>query len=202
MHRLTRYCGIAASLVCVAAVIGFGSMLEGYVQSHHPLGLLGGKDIPYALAFNLCGFVLPGVLAAIAISTLRSRLPAATGWSMRIGVQLLVLSAVAFAAQGLVSIDPADLAAPGNRYHAVAWTLWWIAFVSGALVLALSIRRYPQSRTQAWLSMAAAMIVLTFVLFAPGAIPSGIAERIAFAAWFGWLLLATRVDKRPEPSSG
>ncbi|MCY7355733.1 MAG: DUF998 domain-containing protein [Lysobacter sp.] len=197
MNRLAGYCAIAASLVCLAAVLGFGSVLDGYSQVYHPLGLLGGKEIPNALAFNLFGFVIPGGLAAIAISSLRASLPSAAGWSMRIGVQLLVLSAIAFAAQGLVSIDPADLGAPGNRYHAVAWTLWWIAFVSGALLLAWSIRRYPQWRTQAWVSMGAAITVLAFALFAAGAIPSGISERIAFAAWFGWLLLVTR-NSRPS----
>ncbi|MEJ7746801.1 MAG: DUF998 domain-containing protein [Luteimonas sp.] len=197
MNRLAGYCGIAATLMCLAAVLGFGGALEDYSQIHHPLGLLGGKDIPNALAFNLLGFVVPGVLAAIAMSTLRTSLPSAAGWSMRIGVQLLVLSAIAFAAQGLVPIDPADLGAPGNRYHAVAWTLWWIAFVSGSLLLAWSIGRYPQERTQAWVSMGAAITVLAFALFAPGAIPSAIAERIAFAAWFGWLLLVTR-NSRPS----
>jgi len=172
-------------------------VLDGYAQVYHPLGLLGGKDIPNALAFDLLGFVIPGVLAAIAISALRTSLPSAAGWSMRIGVQLLVLSAIAFAAQGLVSIDPADLGAPGNRSHAVAWTLWWIAFVSGTLLLALSIPRYPPGRTQAWVSMGAAITVLAFGLFAPGAIPSGISERIAFCAWFGWVLLVTR-NSRPS----
>jgi len=196
MNRLAGYCAIAALLVCLSAVLGFGGVLDGYSQVYQPLGLLGGQDIPNANAFNFLGFVIPGVLVAIAISSLRTSLPSAAGWSMRIGVQLLVLSAIAFAAQGLVSIDPADLGAPGHRYHAVAWTLWWIAFVSGALLLALSIWCYPQWRALAWVSMGAALAVLTFALFAPDAIPSGISERIAFAGWFGWLLLVTR-NSRP-----
>lgn len=196
MNRLAGYCGIAATLMCLSAVLGFGGVLDGYSQVYQPLGLLGGQDIPNANAFNLLGFVIPGALAAIAISALRTSLPSAAGWSMRIGVQLLVLSAIAFAAQGLVSIDPADLGAPGPRYHAVAWTLWWIAFVSGALLLAWSIRRDPQGRAQAWVSLGAGLTVPTFALFAPDTIPSGISERIAFAAWFGWLLLVTR-NSRP-----
>ena len=192
MNRLAGYYGIAAALMCLAAVLGFGGALEDYSQIYHPLGLLGGKEISNALAFNLFGFVIPGVLAAIAMASLRTSLPSAAGRSMRISVQMLVLSAIAFAAQGLVSIDPSDLGAPGNRYHAVAWTLWWIAFVSGALLLGRSIRRYPQCRVQAGASMGAAIIVLAFALFVSGAIPAGISERIAFAAWFGWLLLVTR----------
>lgn len=196
MSRLAGYCGIAATLMCLAAVLAFGSVLDGYSQVYHPLGLLGGMDIPNAVAFNLLGFVIPGVLALIAISALRTSLAPTAGWRVRIGVQLLVLSAIAFAVQGLVSIDPADLGAPGNRYHAVAWTLWWIAFVSGAFLLALSIWRYAQWRTLVWVSLGAALTVLTFALFAPDAIPSGIAERISFSAWFGWLLLVTR-NSRP-----
>lgn len=192
MNRIANYCAIAATLCCLAAVPGFGAALDGYSQAHHPLGLLGGKGIPNALAFNLFGFVIPGVLAAIAISILRTSLPADTGWPMRIGMQLLTLSAIGFAAQGMAPLDPADIDAPGNRYHAVAWMLWWIAFFSGALVMAWSIRRNPQWRTYVLVSTIAVVTVLTFAVLAPAAIPSGISERIAFAAWFGWLVYATR----------
>ena len=110
-------------------------------------------------------------------------------WPARIGIVLVQLSALAFAAQGVVPLDPGDTDATASRLHALAWMLWWIAFVPGALLLALGARR-GTGFTLACLS--AALLVPLLAVFAPIGLWVGVAQRLAFLLWFGWWLLASR----------
>src|SRR3546814_10898701 len=80
--------------------------------------------MPHALAFNVLGFVLPGVLAALVAWRLRASLDDGAPWAARIGAWLALLSALAFAAQGLLPLDPRGLEADASRMHATMWTLW------------------------------------------------------------------------------
>ena len=75
LSPLLRLSGLMAALLFVLAVLGFGAGLDGYAQARHPVALLGAHGVPHALAFNLLGFVLPGLLAAVVAERLRRRLP-------------------------------------------------------------------------------------------------------------------------------
>jgi hypothetical protein len=171
----------AAGVLWLAAVLGFGAMLDGYSQAQHPVALLGARGIERALAFNVLGFVLPGLLAAWAAVQLRGAFDSA-GWLARIGAHLWMLSALAFAAQGVLPLDPEDLDAGSSRLHATAWSLWWIAFVPGALMLALRSRSFAVA-----LAVAAVIVVVAVLLT-----PAGLSQRIAIAAWFALVGVAGR----------
>ncbi|MEO6155623.1 MAG: DUF998 domain-containing protein, partial [Thermomonas sp.] len=160
--------------------------LPEYSQLIHPVGLRGAAGLPYAMAFNLMLFVLPGILLAMVGQMLRKALRDA-GWLARIGIVLVQLSAVAFAMQGLMSLDPAEMDATMSRLHALAWMLWWIAFVPGALLLALGARR---GKAFVLASIAAAVLVPVIAVFAPIGLWVGVAQRLAFAVWFGWWVFA------------
>lgn len=181
-----------AAALWFAALLVFGAMVDGYSHVLHPVALLGARGMPHALGFNLLGLVAPGLLAASSAYALRQRLPEGAGWSARIGAWMLLVSALAFAAQGVVPLDPADLDAPGSRVHAVAWMLWWIAFVPAALLLAIGALGVRGRRVFALASVVAAVLVLVFAVLAPVALWVGVAQRIAFGVWFGWLVLASR----------
>lgn len=183
---------LAASCFALAA-IGFGGGLDGYSHAQHPLAFLGARGVPRALAFNLLGFVVPGALAASAAIAWRAGLPGDAGWPARIGARLLLLSALAFAAQGLLPLDPADLDGPASQWHATVWTLWWIAAGAGALMIAGSLLRRPGWRTFAGIALLASGLIVASALAPPGPWPAGVAQRIAFGVWLGLLLLAGRV---------
>ncbi|MDI1252069.1 DUF998 domain-containing protein [Thermomonas sp.] len=170
--------------------------LPEYSHLMHPVGLRGATGLPYAMAFNLLLFVVPGVLLAVAGQGLRRGLPDA-GWLARIGIVLVQLSAFAFAMQGVMSLDPADMDATMSRLHALAWMLWWIAFVPGALLLALGARR---GATFALVSLAAAVLVPIIAVFAPVELWVGVAQRLAYALWFGWWVFAASRLSRVSPS--
>ncbi|MDQ3617772.1 MAG: DUF998 domain-containing protein [Pseudomonadota bacterium] len=171
------------AVCCLLAIVGFSAALDGYRHDLHPLGLLGAYGIPHAWAFNLLGFVLPGVLLTITAVAVRSRLPVSAGRSAGIGVWLLALSALAFAAQGLWPLDLRELDGPQGQGHATAWTLWWIAFVPGALSLAVGLSRVPAWRMLAMSMAVCAMAVLLLAALPPLLLPGPIAQRIAVVAW-------------------
>lgn len=173
-----------AMLVCACAVFALGAQVQGYVQSLHPVSLPGARGMPGAMLFNAMAFVAPGALLVLVAWRLRAELPAGTTAVARIGAMLVLLSALAFAAQGLLPLDLERLDGGASRWHATAWTAWWIAFAAGASLLAVA------ARALRFASALAVAMVLWFGLFAGDAVPAGIAQRIAFAAWFGWCCFA------------
>jgi hypothetical protein len=191
MSRAPSFAGPAATLSFVAALLGFGLALPGYSQIAHPVAVLGAKGVPHALGFNLLGFVLAGVLAAVATLDLRRRLPADAGWTLRVGAQLSLLSALGFVAMGLLPLDPEDLDNPASSLHATAWMLWWVAFVPGALLVALGLRGRRHWRPLARISVLAALLVLFVALLAVELMPAGIAQRLGYLGWLGWLCVAS-----------
>jgi uncharacterized membrane protein len=183
--------GVAAALLFAGSVLGFGAVLDGYSHHGHPAGLLGAAGVPRAMAFNMLAFVVPGMLAAWLAWRLRTTLAADAPFSARIGLQLVLLSALAFTSQGMLPLDPRDLDAHATRLHASAWMLWWVAFVPGALLLASAAWRARPRRLMPFvMHLLAAVSVIGFALPAERWLGAGIAQRLAFAAWFGWLVLA------------
>src|SRR3546814_13949676 len=83
MRQLPLSAAIVAVVLFAAAVAGFGAALDGYSQAIHPVGLLGARGMPHALAFNVLGFVLPGVLAALVAWPLRAGLDCGAPWGAR-----------------------------------------------------------------------------------------------------------------------
>ena len=185
MNRWMGVAAWAAVLACAAAAVVGGMRLDGYSHALHPLALLGGRGVPGAAAFNLAGFVVPGVLAALVALGLYRALPAAAGWWPRIGARLLLVSALAFAAQGLLPLDPQDLEGPESGLHASAWMVWWTAFAAGALLSATGARRTRIA------TIAAACVVLAMMLIPASVLAPVLAQRIAFAAWLLWLPLVS-----------
>lgn len=190
MQRFVSNAALLAGAIFAASLAGFGAAFDAYSQLQHPAGMLGASLVPRATAFNLAAFVLPGLVAALACWGLRSGLGDA-GWAARLGAQALLLSALAFAAQGLLPLDSLDLDGGRSRLHAAAWTAWWIAFAVGAGLLRLGTARH-RMRANATAAAACAAGTLAFALLAPAALPAGLAQRIAFGFWFAAIWLAGR----------
>jgi len=188
MNRYARFFVPAALALFIAATAISGALLDGYSHREHPLALLGAAGVPRALAFNVFAFVLPGSAVAIVFWTIRSALPATAGWRARIGTQLAVLSALAFAAQGLFPLDPGDLGGRANALHALAWTVWWIAFAAAGGLLAAG----GASHGFKWATAVSLIATLALALPPwPGAM-AAFAPRLAFVVWFVWAAWAGR----------
>lgn len=192
MTRLLPLTGALAAIAFIAAVVGFGMTLSGYSQVWHPVAVLGARGVPHALGFNLLGFVLTGLLAAVVALDLRHRLPADAGWAARVGAQFLLLSALGFVGLGVLPLDPDDLHNNASSLHATAWLLWWVAFVPGAVLFVFGMRGRRGWRPAVIASGVAAVIVLFSALVAVALMPAGIAQRLGYAAWLLWLCVAAR----------
>ncbi|GHA75714.1 DUF998 domain-containing protein [Cognatilysobacter bugurensis] len=159
--------------IWLAALLGFGAAVDGYSHLQHPVAMLGAQGVGMPLAFNVLGFIVPGLLVGIAAWRLRTALGTA-GWPVRIGAVLWALSALAFIAQGLLPLDPEDLDAASSRLHALAWSLWWISFVPGAVLLGMRSRSAMMA-----VAAAAAVVAVATLLWS-----AGLAQRVGMAAWF------------------
>ena len=187
----------AALALFAGALLAARIGLPEYAHRLHPLGLRGAIGMPWAFAFNLFAFVLPGVLLLWAGQRLRDALGDA-GWLARIGSVLVQLSALALAAQGVLPPDAGDSDATASRLHALAWMLWWIAFMPGVLLLAVGARRGIGFSLACLL---AGLLVPLLAVFAPVGSWVGLAQRLAFATWFGWWLVASRASASAQGSS-
>ena len=111
------------------------------------------------------------------------------------GAQLLLLSALGFIALGVLPLDPDDLHNEASSLHATAWLLWWVAFVPGAALFAFGMRGRSRWRPVVTASIVAAAVVLFSALIAVALMPAGIAQRLGYAAWLGWLCVASRAGR-------
>ena len=179
---------LIATLCCACAVWGFRISLRGVVPASASIDWLGAKGVPHAAAFNAFAFVVPGVLvAAVAISVYLD----AGSSRMRIGALIALFSALAFAGQGLLPLDLSRLDA-SSRLHASCWSAWWLTTATGALLLAAGAQRRPRTARRRIASVASALLVPFFALFAPALFGAATAQTIAYALWFAWWLLVAR----------
>lgn len=187
------WAGPVAAVVWLLAVFGFGMRLEGYDQLRHPVSLLGAHGVPGGTAFSMLGFVLPGILAAAAALDLALCMPVTAPRALRVGGQMLLLAAVAFAAMGLLPLDVEDIENRASQYHASAWLLWLVGFSAGALALRLGSARDAAWRPLANLAVGCALWSLCSAFLFEIALPVAMAQRLAFLGWLVWLLGAARL---------
>lgn len=193
--RLDRWLGLLAAVVLVLAVAGFGAGLDGYAQARHPVALLGARGVPHALAFNLLGFVLPGVLAVAVAERLRRSLPATAGWAPRVGSQMLLLAGLAFAAMGLLPLDVDDLHGPASQLHASAWMIWVLGFVAGTVLLGVSHLRQAHGPALGAVALGCGVLAALAAFALQGTLPAPMAQRLAFACWLVWLAAALPLSR-------
>lgn len=193
---LDRWLGLLAAVLFVLAVLGFGAGLAGYAQAVHPVALLGAQGVPHALAFNLLGLVLPGALAVVVAERLRRQLPVGAGWAPRVGSQMLLLAGLAFAAMGLLPLDPEDLHGGASQLHASAWMVWVLGFVVGTLMLGIPRLRGGHGRAMALLAVGCGVLAGVAAFALQGVLPAPLAQRLAFTCWAVWLALALPLSRR------
>jgi hypothetical protein len=156
--------------VLLAIAVAFLSWLVGTVFLF---------DIPGRVA-DWLRFLIPGVVL-VAIAWRLRAWPATQGRIARIGMDLLLVSAAAFAAQGLLAFDPADPDAFTSRMRAGAWAISWIAFIPGAPFYAGALGR----KFALW-SIVAATVMCTPALQESLPTITAYARFLFMPTWFAW----------------
>lgn len=206
---LCRRAALAAAVIFWTALFAFAAMYPGYSHLHRAVSGLGAFGAPHALAWNFIGFIVPGLLlaacgagVALAIDGRRSVL----FW-------LLVISGFGFAGAGVFPAEIRNgiplMQSPWTAAHVLMISLSGFPWVVAAFVLASRVKRNARWQRLMPISLILAVVALVGLALnlIAGSIPMladvpGLAQRLAFAVYFGWffvvgaLFLATTRDKR------
>ncbi len=188
--------GIAATAIFWIALVVFAAIYPDYTHSHKAISELGAFAAPNALAWNLIGFIIPGLLLALCGAGIALRVDGrktALFW-------LLVISGLGFAGTGII---PAEMANGSPRMES-PWTTGHVlmTFVSGLPWLVASVLLVSHVRRDAqWQHLGRLCQILSVCAIASlslnivaGAVPfladnPGLVQRIAFAVYFGWFVV-------------
>jgi hypothetical membrane protein len=188
-------CSALAAAVFWIALVAFGRVRTDYSQLTKAVSELGAVGAPHALAWNVGGFIVPGLLLAVSgvgIGVAVGGRRGAVGW-------LLAGSGVAFAATGVfpavMQSGSPVMHAPSTVGHVVMLLLSSVLWLVAIAVLLRKISRQPHLRpllkpfvivTVVALSGLAANVLHDAIQ--PLAHRPGLAQRLGFAGYFLWFV--------------
>lgn len=204
VRRIGLHLGWLGGLLFAGAVVVAARTMPGYLHARHPIGLLGAGAAPAATAFNLVGYVAAGLaLAGFALALEAELMRRGLGRLTRVATGMLLISALAFAAQGLLPLDPHDLDGALSRRHAVAHALALLAWLASTAVLAWTLASLRSLRGAALLAGVLALgagLLLAWPAthwLPGGSAAPGWAQRLVLLIYFLWpALLALRLGLR------
>lgn len=194
---VARRAAVAAAVVFWPALFLFAALYPGYTHLHRAISGLGAFGAPHALAWNVIGFIVPGLLLAASAA----RIALAIDGRRTLLFWLLVTSGLGFAGAG---VFPAEMwngiprrESPWTAAHIAMIFASGVPWVVAAVMLARRVARdarWRQLKGRAFALAILAVASLSANVFAD-AIPlladaNGLAQRIAFVGYFLWFALA------------
>jgi len=189
LSRLTSLLGPLAALSLFVAVGNAVFALPGFSFVRHPLALLGAVGTPGAAMFNVLAWCLPGLLSVLLVVVLQRQL-GGQGALARVGLHMVLLGALAFAALGVFPLQIEALDGPRSQLHASLWMVWALACMAGSLLLACGLWQVPAQAALARLSGCTAIAIAVGGFALPSVLPAPLAQLMAFLAWLTWVVLA------------
>lgn len=196
--RVAGVAGIAAVVVFWTALFGFAAAYPGYSHFHKAISELGAFGAPHALAWNLIGFIIPGLLLAACGAGLGRAID--VSGRATIVYWLLVLSGVGFAGTGVIPAEMRQgspfMRSPFTVGHVVMTLLSGIPWTIAAFLVVGRVKQNPvwQHSTRVSIVLAVACVVgFALNILAPSlpvlADRPGLAQRISFGVYFAWFLI-------------
>jgi hypothetical membrane protein len=191
-ERWAAVAGLGACATFWIALFAFAAARSDYSHFTKAISELGVLGAPHALAWNLIGFIVPGILLAICGAGLASTIDGKRGllwW-------LLVMSGVGFAATGLLPGEMHNgsplMKSPWTVGHIAASFLSAIPWAIATVLLVVRAKHKPEWRH---LRVIGTVLALAGILglFAR-ALPAfehrpGLGQRTGFAAYLAWYLV-------------
>ena len=186
-----------AVVLFFGALFSFGSRYPGYSHSNRAVSELGAFGAPHAWGWNIVGFIIPGILLAMSGASIALTVD---GGRTRL-LWLLLISGLAFAGTGVFpaemhNSDPL-MSSLWTSGHIVMLFISGVAWIAGSVVLVRHVGRSTQRRSLKQFSlflcvMAFAGMAINVTVTAIPALENspGLAQRIAFALYFAWYLMA------------
>ena len=195
IERRASACSVLAAAVFWMALVAFGAVRADYDQLTKAVSELGAVGAPHAIAWNVLGFIVPGLLLAacgVAIGTVVEGRRGAPRW-------LLAGSGVAFAGTGVspavMSYGAPVMHAPSTVGHVVMLLLSSVLWLVAIGVLLRKIMCEPRLRR-----LLAPFVIVSIVALSglaanvlhdaipPLAHRPGLAQRLGFAGYFLWFV--------------
>lgn len=190
MNAWLGLAGPAAAALFFTALVGFAALrTDGYSHATKAVSELGAVGAQNAQAFNLVGFILPGLLvAALAMGLAR-------GLGATAGPLLLAVAGLGYALAGVFPFDMEARESTTSLLHLGAAQLCGLAFSFAVFPLGSAMRRHPAftalGRVTPWFALALVANVGWQVLWrVTGLVLPGWGQRIAFVGFFLWVTLA------------
>lgn len=192
--------GILATAIFWIALFVFAAIYPGYTHSHKAISELGAFAAPNALAWNLIGFITPGMLLAISGANIALKVDGrrtSLFW-------LLVISGLGFAGTGIIPAEMADgsplMESPWTAGHILMTYVSGLPWLVASVLLVSHVRRNEQWRHLGRICqiLSVCAIASLFLNIVAGSLPfladkPGLVQRIAFACYFGWFLVVANL---------
>ncbi len=186
MERKIVFLGPLAFLSFVVSFLVFGAIQPGYSHALNMISELGMQGAPNALAWNLVGFGLTGVLAlAFAWGLRAALLPARSATAVAI---LVAIAGAGWAALGLFPASHAFQPSSATTLHFIAVAVNYLAFLASCVVFAVGLRREVYWRRWVPLAILMAALGLGSFLIPAAIVPVGLSQRLGLLVYFVWLL--------------
>lgn len=179
--------GVGANVLFWASVFTLAALRPDYAHATKAVSELGAWGAPNMWAFNVLGYIVPGLLLA------------ACGWLLgrtaksNAVAALLALSGVGVAVAGAFPADMNDFRSLTTMGHLVGSTGSLIAWAL-ALVCAILLARKSWPALAMLSAAALALTIGAFFLYET--LPSGIVQRITFGIFFAYFLTASLLLRR------
>lgn len=191
--------GIAAFSIFWVALFAFAASRSDYSHLHKAVSELGVIGAPHALAWNLIGFIVPGLMLALSGAGLASSIDGRRGalwW-------LLVLSGLCFAATGVIPGEMRNgspiMDSALTLGHLLASNLAPLFWAIAAFLVIRRVKKSPRWKPMTTLVAVYAVVcvagfIFSIVASASAAIPGldhmpGLVQRFCFGFYFFWFLI-------------
>jgi hypothetical membrane protein len=178
--KAAGFYGILATIWFATALLVFAEIYPGYTHATKAISELGAIGAPHQHAWNVLGFLVPGILLAF------------HGWGLGVNASDrlvgtgFALSGLAFAAT-CIPANMDDFNAPTSQAHIAASLAVFVFWLAGAVRLTMGGQAASKALMRAttaclWLAAAAALVRFSGLVF------PGTGQRLAFAGHFAWVL--------------
>jgi hypothetical membrane protein len=193
--RVVGFLGITACVVFWATSFVLGALRPSYSHSMNTISELGARGTPNATWWNVVGFIVPGLLLALAGGAIARSIGREQSRLRSLAGGLLVLSGLAIAGQGVIPADMtngvADITSPYTRGHFISSLVAAAAWSIGVLLLTGPMKRSPEWRSLRIVSIVLVLLALVASFALRGTLPDGLAQRLGNAIFFTWFVLTS-----------
>ena len=190
--------GVLAPIVFIVALTIFSLLTPNYDNLTNAISELGVLGAPYALGWNVLGFMLVGLLVTAFAWGLHLGMRPASG--TRIIPWLVGMTGIGFAGLGIFPAETGLRPSTSTTLHFVVVAVSYLPFILVAFIYAATMR--TDIYWKRWISFSIAMGVLAIAsFFIPRTIPIGLSQRLGLGAYFLWLfVMGFALLKKPKPS--